>query len=380
MYKYLIICSLAITSIVGAKTTDWQDIEVKAQGQTVYFHAWGGSNEINNYLRWASKQVKDKFNINLKHVKVADISQTITRLRAEKTVENNEQGSIDMVWINGENFKAMKQQNLITTAFTHTLPNWQYVDKTFPVESDFTEPTEGLEAPWGIGQLVFIYDKTRTQQPPENFKEMLRYAEQNPNTLSYPRPPSFHGTSFLKSVLIELSTQRNMLYKPVQSETFLQVSKPLWDYLDAFHKVAWQKGNKFPANSTETMQLLDDGQIDLAISFNPNEVTTAQKNGNLSDSTVAYAMKSGALSNIHFLSIPWNATAKEGALVVINFLLSPIAQSHKGDLSVWGDPSILQSQYIVGSAKKTKLFKSIAEPHPSWQSALENEWQKRYGH
>lgn len=380
MYKYFIVCILLLTNIAYANTSDWQEIEDKAKGQTVYFHAWGGSNEINSYLRWASKQLKNQFDIDMKHVKVADISQTISRLRAEKTAGNDDQGSIDMVWINGENFKTMKHQDLITTAFTHSLPNWQYIDKTFPVESDFTEPTDGLEAPWGIGQLVFIYDKKRMHQPPNSFKEMLIYAQQNPNRLSYPRPPAFHGTSFLKSILLELSAQKEMLYKPVQADTFQQISKPLWNYLDAFHKVSWQSGKRFPANSTETIQLLDDGQIDFAITFNPNEVTTAQNNGNLSESTEAFAMQSGALSNIHFLSIPWNATAKEGALVTINFLLSPEAQSHKGDLSIWGDPSILQSQYIVGSAKKTQLFKSIAEPHPSWQSALENEWQKRYGH
>ncbi len=90
-------------------------------------------------------------------------------------------------------------------------------------------------------------------------------------------------------------------------------------------------------------------------------------------------MDSGALSNIHFLAIPWNANASAGAQVAINFLLSPEAQSRKGDMNVWGDPSVLSSQYLTGSAKHTKQFKSIAEPHPSLQAALEQEWLKRYG-
>ena len=115
------------------------------------------------------------------------------------------------------------------------------------------------------------------------------------------------------------------------------------------------------------------------MTFNPNEVFSAQASGKLSETTQAYAMDAGALSNIHFLAIPWNASAKEGAQVAINFLLSPKAQSRKGDLSVWGDPSVLQSQYLTGSAKNTKLFKSLAEPHPSWQLALEKEWLVRYG-
>ena len=90
-------------------------------------------------------------------------------------------------------------------------------------------------------------------------------------------------------------------------------------------------------------------------------------------------MENGALSNIHILAIPWNANATAGAQVTINFLLSPEAQSRKGDLNVWGDPSVLSSIYLTGSAKNTQQFKSIDEPHPSWQNALEKEWLKRYG-
>lgn len=381
MNKFIVCISLLLLGgYANAATPNWQAIEKKAQGQTVYFYAWGGSQNINNYLRWANTQLQERHGVTLKHVKVTDISEAITRLLAEKTAGRNTGGSVDMVWINGENFKSMKTHQLLSRPFTSQLPNWQYVDKSFPIDSDFSEPTQGLEAPWGIGQLVFIYDKARIQNPPASFAEMLNYAIAHPNKISYPRPPSFHGTSFLKSALLELAAQPELLYQAVQTETFMQVSAPLWDYLDALHKVAWHQGKQFPASSAASIALLDDGQLDLAISFNPNEVISAQQNGSLAKSTDTYALQAGALSNIHFLSIPWNANAKEGALLAINFLLSPAAQSRKGDLSRWGDPTILQSKYITGSAQNTKLFKSIPEPHPSWQHALEGEWQKRYGH
>ncbi|MFT7052902.1 MAG: putative thiamine transport system substrate-binding protein [Psychromonas sp.] len=375
-----LISLLLLTAFTQAENVNWPEIEQKAKGQTVYFYAWGGSQDINNYLRWADKRLQAEYGVSLKHVKVTDISEAITHLVAEKSADKNSNGSIDMVWINGENFKSMKHFDLLTTPFVTSLPNWQYVDKSLPVDSDFAEPTMGLEAPWGVGQLVFIYDKNKINNPPESHKEMLEYAKSHPNKLSYPRPPSFHGTSFLKSALIELSENPDALYLPVDSNTFAQITAPLWSYLEAFHQVAWRQGKQFPDNSAETLQLLDDGELDLAISFNPNEVFSAQENGLLRDSTTAYALSAGALSNIHFLSIPWNAAAKEGALVAINFLLSPEAQLKKADISVWGDPTVLQSSHLRGSKQTTTLFKSISEPHPSWQSALETEWQKRYGH
>ncbi|MHA2686125.1 ABC transporter substrate-binding protein [Vibrio harveyi] len=371
--------TFATSSFASSTAEEWQKIEQQADGQTVYFHAWGGSQEINRYIQWAGKELKSRYNVTLNHVKVTDISETTTRLIAEKAAGKNSGGSVDMVWINGENFKSMKDNQLLFGPFVEGLPSWQFVDKTLPVDVDFSEPTDGLEAPWGVGQLVFIYDEETLHNPPSSYAEMLSYAKAFPNRLTYPRPPEFHGTSFIKSLLIELSNNDPALQKPVTDESFKTITQPLWAYLDEFHKVAWRGGKQFPGGTAETVQLLDDGQIDLAVTFNPNAVYSAQSSGNLADSTKAYAMDAGALSNIHFLAIPWNANASAGAQVAINFLLSPEAQSRKGDINIWGDPSVLSSQYLTGTAKNTQQFKSIAEPHPSWQATLEKEWLKRYG-
>ncbi|MGL6261164.1 ABC transporter substrate-binding protein [Vibrio sp. WXL103] len=363
----------------SAGEIEWQQVTEKAQGQTVYFHAWGGSQEINRYIQWAGKELSSRYGVKLHHVKVTDIAETTPRLIAEKAVGKNTGGSVDMVWINGENFKSMKDNQLLFGPFTEQLPNWQYVDKTLPIDVDFSEPTEGLEAPWGVGQLVFIHDPYELNNPPKSFSDLLSYAKAFPNRLSYPKPPEFHGTSFLKALLIELSNHHPALYQEVNEANFDQVTSPMWQYLDEFHQVAWRSGRQFPAGTSETIRLLDDGQLDLAITFNPNAVYSAQASGQLAETTQAYAFESGALSNIHFLAIPWNATAREGALVAINFLLSPEAQSRKGDLNIWGDPSVLEVKHLTGSAANTQHYQSIAEPHPSWQAAIEQEWFKRYG-
>lgn len=379
MKKTTLLLTTALISLTSYAAPTWQEVENKANGQNVYFHAWGGSQEINAYLKWTGKELKSRYGINFNHVKVTDISKTTSLLLAEKTAEKNSGGNVDMVWINGENFKSMKNANLLYGPFTQSLPNWDLVDKSLPIDNDFSEPTNGLEAPWGVGQLVFIHDTKTLNNPPASFSELLSYSKAYPNRVSYPKPPQFHGTSFLKALLIELTHADKVLYKPVNKDEFSVVTKPLWDYLDEFHKTAWREGKQFPASSSETTQLLDDRQLDLAITFNPNSVFSAQHNGTLAETTRAYAMDQGALSNIHFLAIPWNANAKEAALVAINFLLSPEAQSRKGDLNIWGDPSVLSNQHLTGSAKNTTLFKSIDEPHPSWQTALEEEWLRRYG-
>ncbi|MCG6219037.1 ABC transporter substrate-binding protein [Vibrio furnissii] len=378
MKKLLTLFSACVLSL-SASAQSWQDISDKARGQTVYFHAWGGSQEINQYIRWAGEQLKTQYGVELKQVKITDTAETVTRLIAEKAAGKESGGSVDLMWINGENFKSMKNNDLLYGPFVETLPNWQYVNASLPIDSDFSEPTEGLEAPWGVGQLVFIYDHQKLNNPPQSFAELLSYAKAFPNRITYPRPPEFHGTSFLKALLIELTNNDAALSKPVDAQSFALITAPLWHYLDELHAVAWRAGKQFPSGSSEMIQLLDDDQIDLALTFNPNAVYSAQASGKLAKTTRSHAMQAGALSNIHFLAIPWNATAKEGALVAINFLMSPEAQSRKGDMNVWGDPSVLRNDVLTGSAANTKLFKSIAEPHPSWQTALEAAWQTRYG-
>lgn len=378
MKKLLTLFSACVLSL-SASAQSWQDISDQARGQTVYFHAWGGSQEINQYIRWAGEQLKTQYGVELKQVKITDTAETVTRLIAEKAAGKESGGSVDLMWINGENFKSMKNNDLLYGPFVETLPNWQYINASLPIDSDFSEPTDGLEAPWGVGQLVFIYDHQKLNNPPQSFAELLSYAKAFPNRITYPRPPEFHGTSFLKALLIELTNNDAALSKPVDAQSFALITAPLWHYLDELHAVAWRAGKQFPSGSSEMIQLLDDDQIDLALTFNPNAVYSAQASGKLAKTTRSHAMQAGALSNIHFLAIPWNATAKEGALVAINFLMSPEAQSRKGDMNVWGDPSVLRNDVLTGSAANTKLFKSIAEPHPSWQAALEAAWQTRYG-
>lgn len=371
---------LALVSLNSlAQPPDWLQISQAARGQHVYLHAWGGSQEVNRYLVWAAAELHQQTSVHLHHVKVTNVAEVMTRLLAEKMAGKHSEGSVDIIWLNGENFSTLKHNAMLYGPFVEGLPNWHLVDKSLPVLQDFSEPTQGLEAPWGLAQLHFIYDKARLSAPPQTFAELLAYAKRHPYRLTYPKPPEFHGVSFLKALLLELSDNDPRLQQAVDDTSYASITAPLWRYLDEFHRYAWRKGQLFPAGSAQTLQLLDDNQIDLAISFNPNAVAAAKAAGVLAATAEAYALQQGALSNVHFLAIPWNASAKQGAMVAINFLLSRQAQSHKSNLAVWGDPSVLASQHLSESAQNNFQFAVIAEPHASWQTRLEQDWLARYG-
>ena len=85
---------------------EWQKIQESAKGQTVYFNGWGGSDVINDYIRWAGKRVEKEYGVEVKHVKVTDIGDVVGRILAEKSAGRTSGGTVDMVWINGEILRA----------------------------------------------------------------------------------------------------------------------------------------------------------------------------------------------------------------------------------------------------------------------------------
>ena len=256
---------------------NWDDVVSQAQGQTVYFNAWGGSERISQYLQWAADELQEEYAVTLKHVKVGDTAEVAGQLDAASLAGRDEDGNVDLMWVNGENFASLRDK----------------------------------------GQL--------------------------------------------------------------------------WGYLAQLHPKLLGAGKSWPANAEATRQLLDNGELDIALSFNPNEASAAVRSDQLPDTARTYVFDDGTIGNTHFATIPWNATARAGAMVAANFLLSPEAQARKADPEYWGDPMVLDLSLM--DEEQRVMFESIdrgiwslplgegevlSEPHASWTRALENAWVARH--
>ena len=379
----------------GEETRPWTEIVEAARGQTVYWNAWGGDERINDYISWVGQQVKAQHGVSLQQVKLADTADAVARVLAEKAAGKIGGGSVDLIWINGENFAAMKEQNLLYGPFTHVLPNFRLVDFDDKPTTlvDFTVPTDGLEAPWGMAKLNFIYDSARVADPPGSILELLDWARANPGRFTYPTPPDFLGTTFLKQVLIELAPDPAFLQQAVESDSQVEkAARPLWEYLDALHPLLWRGGQTFPASGPAQRQLLDDGEVDITLSFYPSEASSAIANGLLPETARTFMLDKGTIGNTHFVAIPFNAKAAEGAMVVANFLMSAEAQARKQNPEVWGDDTVLAVAKLpqddrrrfaelprgVATLPPEDLGPTLLEPHPSWMTRIEADWQRRY--
>jgi putative thiamine transport system substrate-binding protein len=380
------------TPLLAQNNTNWTATLARARGQTVYFNAWAGSENINAYLQWVGAEVQKRFGVKLEHVKITDTAEVVKRVRNEKAAGKLSDGSVDLIWINGENFLAMKREALLFGPFAESLPSFAYVDVVGKPTTrlDFSEPVEGLEAPWGMAQLTFFADTKRVPKPPRSMAELLAFAKANPGRVSYPRLPDFHGGTFVKQALLEANADRSAVYKPATPEALAKASAPLWAYLDALHPHLWRAGKQFPQNAAAVRQMMADGELLLAFTFNPNEAANEIAASRLPTSVSSYQFNSGTIGNTHFVAIPFNARAKEGAQVVANFLLSAEAQARKADIAQWGDPTVLAVDKLPPAERARfaakplpgqveKAMPTLPEPHGSWVEPLEREWLKRYG-
>ncbi|MGM8909064.1 ABC transporter substrate-binding protein [Psychrobacter sp. 1U1] len=392
------------TGDLNQTLSSWQQIEAQGKNQDVYFYAWGGDPQINAYLQWAAKQVDDKYNINLVHVKLSDTSEAVSRVLAEKSANNNEEGSVDLIWINGANFATMSENSLLLKQWANKLPNFALTDpeNNPAVNFDFGVPTNGMEAPWGQASLTFYYDSLSTDKPPTTLNELVNWTAQNPGRFSYPKPPDFLGMSFLKYALVMLHEQQDaktgenikaQLNLPATEQNTNMVLAPLWKFLDDLHPTLWRKGEQFVQTGAHMRRLVDDTELSLAFSFSAPEIPAAVQRYDLPKSIRSYAMSDGSLSNTHFVAIPYNASHPQAAQLVANFLLSPEAQAKKQMPAVWGDKTVLvqstldpEQQALFKTSKPhpsalpvDAIKRTVNEPHPSWVDAIMQGWQARYG-
>ena len=386
--------ALLVATALQAQSGNWNSIVAKAKGQTVQFNGWGGDEKTNDFIAWAGAEVKKRYGVTVNHVRVKDTAEAVTRVVAEKAAGRNDNGAVDLVWINGPNFLAMKEQGLLFGPFAARLPNFARIDTLNKRSNiiDFTVPVDGYASPWRMAKLVFVYDSARVTDVPASIPGMLEWAKKHPGRLTHPGVRNFLGSTFLKQALAELVPDAALLQKPATDANFAAVTAPLWAWYEQLKPLLWRQGRQFPETGPAQRQLLNDNEIDILISFNPAEAAVASSAGQLPDSVRTFVMKRGSIGNTSFVAIPYNAANKEGAMLVANFLLEPATQAHAQDIRQLGNFSVLDTAKLSPADRKrfddlpkhpalpsnAELGPVLLEPHASWMTRITAEWERRY--
>lgn len=334
---------------------DWDEVLKQAKGETVNLYMWGGSDSINRYIdEWFAPKLKQEADVTLNRVPMNDIKDVINKLLAEKQ-NGKDKGSVDIMWINGENFKTSKERDLLWGPFAYNLPNVKaYVDLASPdIANDFGLPIDGLEAPWGKVQFVFVYDSAKVSDPPKSMDELKAWVQEHPGKFTYPAPPDFTGSAFVRHVMYETTGGHEQYLVELQEQDMLAKLEPMWHYLNDIEPYLWREGKTYPESLSKLDQLFASGEVWMSMGYDPAKASNFIAKGTFPDTARTFVLEGGTLSNTHYLAIPFNAPNPAGAMVAINRLLAPDAQIAKYDPKHWGEDMAIDPAKLSDADQKS---------------------------
>lgn len=377
----------------GYEGRAWADIVAEAAGQSVDFYMWGGSELINTWVTgYVAGAVRERYGITLNMVPISDATEYVNKVLGEKEAGRSAGGTVDLVWVNGENFRTMRQGDLLYGNWSQFLPNTAYVNWDDPsVANDFGLPVEGYESPYGKAQFVMIYDSARVPEPPKDIAALVEWIKANPGRFTYPAPPDFTGSAFMRQLCYHAAGGYEALLGEFDQTVFDEKSAACWQLLNEIEPFLWREGQTYPENRTRMVDLFANGEVSFDMAYNPAEAASLVENGRYPATTRTFVFDSGTIANTHYVAIPFNSDHKAAAMVVADFLLSPEAQLSKAQPANWGDlpaldPALLpvewQGQFAAIPRGEATLSteelaaRSLPELQAPWITAFEQGWEQ----
>jgi len=328
----VLLCAVMLVSLVGCGSKEkeidltdasWEEIVDAAKGSTVTFYGWGGDENRNNWLNTTvADYVKENYDITLEVVGM-NIDDILAKLSGEKQA-GSASGSIDMIWINGENFYSAKDNGLLYGPFTGKLPNMEaYIDLEDPETlNDFCMPIDGYEAPYAKAQLVMYHDSAVTENAPASAEEFMAFGQKYPGKVTYPALPDFTGSAFVRNLIYEICGWEQFQTMEADYDTVQAAVEPAMEYLRQLNPYLWNEGKTFPDSSTTVDAMFADGELVMGVSYGPFSVATGIDQGIYTDTTETFVFDNGTIGNTNYMAIAYNSPNKAGAMVVINAIIS----------------------------------------------------------
>ncbi len=386
-------CSAPAPGGASSSFESWDDVVAAADGQTVQLWMYGGDDQGNAYIDDILAPAVAEQGVTLERVPVTDTADALNRVLSELQAGRTDDGTVDMIWVNGENFTTGKEAGAWLCDWTSMLPNLELTASDDPLLSDdFGTPVDGCEAPWSKAQFSFVYDSDVIADPPTTLEGILDWARAHPGRFTYPAPPDFTGSVFTREVLYSVSGGAENVPLEFSQDDYDDLTPALFEELADLAPSLWRGGDTYPATGDELNQLYADGQVDMTMTYGPSAVTELVADGTYPAGTKVLTLEEGTVGNASFLGIPSNAQSAAGAMVVANTALSLEQQVSKADPDVWGQFSVLDyasldtdGQAAFDALPQSPVVPSYAvlsenaqpELSAEWVPAIEEGWRAR---
>ena len=374
----------------------WDDIVAMARGGEVNWFMWGGADNINAYVKdYVGGILRDQYDITLNQVPVTDTAAVVNIVLGEKQAGNLDAGSVDMIWINGENFRTMKQGGLAYCGYTAVLPNNALINWGNPaIANDFGVPVEGCEVPWARAQFAFAYDSAKLENPPKSIPELLDWIKANPGQFTYPAPPDFNGSVFIRHVFYHAAGGSENLLGDFDQARYDAAATKTWAILNQIEPMLWREGATYPTSINQMNELFANGEIALTFNYDPSQFGIGVDSGQYPATVRSFGLTDGTIGNTNYTIIPFNTPNKAAALVLQNVLLDAVVQLEKARPTVWGAspgiemdraaPEVLAEFQALPShpsviAASELVRNALPELQADWISAIEQGWLENVG-
>ena len=341
-----LVATLAACSTGTAASTDqtyesWDEVVAAAEGQTVKLWMYGGDEQGNDYVNTVLVPAAAELGVTLEQVPIADTPDALNRILSELQAGETD-GEVDLVWVNGNNFGTGKEAGAWECGWTDLLPNMALTAPGHPLlQDDFGTPVDGCEAPWHKAQFTFVYNSDTVTDVPTTLDELLDWARANPGRFTYPAPPDFTGSVFIREVLYSVNGGYENVPLAYSEADFDALSPALYDELNDLAPSLWRGGETYPQNSNELNELYANGEVDVTMTYGPATLTELVADGTYPAGTQVLTLEEGTVGNASFLGLASTSGSKAGAMVVANLALSVDQQVAKAEPDVWGQFTVL---------------------------------------
>ncbi|GGL89068.1 ABC transporter substrate-binding protein [Nakamurella endophytica] len=312
----------------GAATADWAAVLARAKGQTVNWYMYGGDETLNRFVTGYVAQQLAADGVTLQQVRITDTAQALDKVLGEKQAGRTSGGSVDAIWVNGENFATGVQAGLWSCGWPRQLPNARYVDFADPaVANDFGVPVDGCEAAWQRADSALVYDSAAlTAADVASVSSLFAWAKAHPGRLTYPALPDFTGSMAVRTVLYDTVGGPSALAGAFDETRYTAAAQRLWPRLRELAPSLWKGGATYPQSQDQVEKLYADGEISAYFTYGPGAVGEQVRKGQFPDTTREAVLSVGNIGNVSFLAVPAAAAHHDAALVLANVLQDPRTQ------------------------------------------------------
>ena len=202
-------------------------------------------------------------------------------------IANGEPGTVDLIWLNKANFKAMKQNGLLYGPWSTQLPSSANFDfSSSAIAYDAGVPVDGMEFPLHLAQAVFLKNKAfvTEEQTPTTIPLLLAWCQNNPGRFTYSDPTlDFTGAAFVRHLFAHFTTARGHTWERFLAlpgtgteALYLEVAADVWEALRDLEANLWSPGYYPTSHNTEIRPLVADTTLWLDFSFEAAEATNQQ--------------------------------------------------------------------------------------------------------